>query len=116
MALTSAPQTFTINVAGAADYAITNTGGVLTITDNSGLSENLTFRKPRHRLLPLPTPEQPALLASMEPPTPQPTGGSISSAGITRVVINAGGGNNSIQIGPFVDTLPSLEVNGGAGR
>lgn len=41
--------------------------------------------------------------------------GNISLAGITSIIVNAAGGSNTINVGGFTGTVPSLTINGGTG-
>ncbi len=114
-ALTSAPQTFTVSV--AMDYTVTTSGGVLTVTETTGGDNTLTLTQPAEGFLQFDAPGRsfsvnggPALTGSS---------GSVALAGITEVVVNAGAGNDTINVGAtsgnHFTAFPSLTLNGGTG-
>ncbi len=114
-ALTSAPQTFTVGV--AIDYTVTTSGGVLTVTELTGGDNTLTLTQPSEGNLQFDAPGRsfsvnggPALTGSS---------GSVSLAGITEVVVNAGAGNDTLHVGTgsgnHFTAFPSLTLNGGTG-
>lgn len=113
-ALTTAGQTFTITVQATPNYTVTTTGSAIVVTDLSGNADTLAVSEP--------------VAGSIQFAAAGRTfsvdgglhisgnSGALSHAAATSITVNAGAGADTVNIGAFASTLPSLTVNGGSGN
>lgn len=98
----------------APDYTITTLGGVLVVTDVSGNGETLTVSEPGGGNILFSVPGRNFSIDG-GPDLPG-NSGSLSLAGVTSVIINPGNGNDTLNVGAFTGSFPSLTINGDAGN
>lgn len=104
-----------VNPAAIADYTISTAGDMIVVTDVSGAGETLSVSESGSDIR-----------FAVTGKTYSLNGGSITSftttpatigiAGKTGIILNAGGGDDVIQVGAFTTVFPSLTINGGPGN
>ena len=98
------------------DYAVTLSGGVLTITDLSGNGDVLTMSQSGTDLRFGVAPSARTYTYNGGPVTPFSTPADVPLSGITAIMIQTQDGNDTIQVAAFTATVPALSVNGGKGN
>ncbi|WP_428665800.1 BspA family leucine-rich repeat surface protein [Runella sp.] len=97
----------------SADYSITTAGGNVVITDITGTGETLEVSQSGSNIRFNVTGKTYSINSGAT--TPFTTPADIALAGKTGITINAGNGNDFINVAAFSSTLPSLTINGGTG-
>jgi hypothetical protein len=105
--------TVTITVIVVPDYAVTTTGGVLTVTDSNGNGDLLDVLQPSAGAIRFAAAGRSFSVNGGAAITD--TSGNLSLAGVTSVVVNSAAGDDTVRVGAFSGTFPSLTVNGGTG-
>lgn len=112
------PLVFTLlaaNVGYSQDYTITTTGGNLIITDVSGNGETLEITQNGANIRFINGNTARTYSINGGAATAFTTPADVALAGLTSITINAGGGNDVINVEEFTTNLPSLTINGGTG-
>jgi hypothetical protein len=97
----------------AQDYTITTTATTITVTDVAGNTDGITLTEGAGGTLRV---EIPMRTYSLNGGAIQVFPVNLSLVGITSITINAGGGNDIINLTEFKAALPSLTINGGEGN
>ena len=95
------------------DYTVSTTGNAIVVTDLSGNGETLTVSEPSAGNLKFAVAGR-AFTVNGGPPATGDSG-NLSRSGVTQITVNAGAGNNTINVGALTGTMPSLTINGGPG-
>lgn len=98
------------------DYSITATATNLFITDLSGNGETLTASENGANVRFTNSNTTRTYSINGAAATTFATPADVPLAGKISIIINAGGGNDIVNIGAFIATFPSLTVNGGTGN
>ena len=93
------------------DYAVTTAGGSLVITDLAGNGETLEVTQNGTNIRFNASGRTYAVNGGTKKTMPV----DIPKAGLTSIVINTEGGNDTIKFSNYMTSMPSLTVNGGAG-
>lgn len=93
------------------DYTLSTTGNVIVLTDASGNGETLTVSESGANINFNVTGRTYSLNGGSATAFPV----NVPLAGVTSITLNTAAGNDIINIGTFITTLPSLAVNGGTG-
>jgi mucin-19 len=102
-------------VAPIPDYTITTTGNAIVITDDAGNGDVLNVSENVSNIRFITTPDTRTYSIDGGPVTAFTTPADLPLAGATSITINAGAGDDEINIGTFTANLPSLTINGGTG-
>jgi hypothetical protein len=104
---------FAVQGAGAAPaYSVTTTGGALVVTDLLGNGDYLEISEPSPGFINI---SSPGVVFSVNGTPVSDGSGDLSLTDITSVTINAGAGDDTIQVDAFSGSLPNLTVNGDSG-
>ena len=100
-----------------ADYTISTTGGVLTITDVSGNGETLNISENGANIRFATVPATRTYSLNGGATTAFSTPADVALSEVSSIVVNTEVGDDIISIGEFniTNLLPSLTINGGAG-
>ncbi len=112
--LTTEPQTFTIAVAAAPNYLITTTGNAIVVTDMAGNGDALTISQPIIGKIRFAATGRTFSVNGSAATTGN--SGDLSLANVTSMTVNAGAGNDTLNVSAFTSPLPSLTLNGGLGN
>ncbi|MCP1381124.1 choice-of-anchor D domain-containing protein, partial [Runella salmonicolor] len=109
------PYNFSIQGTGAApaDYTVTTTGNNVVITDVTGTGETLDISESGSNIRFNVTGKTYSIDGGAV--TAFTTPADVALTGKTSITVNAGVGNDIINVGAFTANLPSLTINGGTG-
>jgi hypothetical protein len=112
-ALTTLEQTFTITVEPVPDYTVATAGNAIVVTDLSGNGDSLAVSEPSAGNIQFAAAGRTFSVNGGL----QIVGNSgvISRTSVTAITVNAAAGADTINVGAFTGTLPSLTINGGTG-
>lgn len=109
----TASASFTVTII-ALDYTITTTGNVITLTDVTGHGDNLAINETDANLFNVSAAGRTFSIDGGTPTTG--SSGMVHLDNVTAFIINAGAGDDTIDLGDFPRSLmPSLTINGGTG-
>jgi len=102
-----------LTLSNAADYSVTTAGGVMTATDFSGFSDNLSITQPAANTVRFAAPNR-LFIVNGGAITSGATG-DLSLTGINSLTVNTAAGNDTIAVTGPISPLPDLTLNGGTG-
>jgi autotransporter-associated beta strand protein len=95
------------------DYTVTITGDSLVVTDFTGHGDTLTLSEPSAGFIQFAAPGR--MFSVNGGPPISDNSGTLSLVGITSITVNAGAGDDTVEVGLFTGALPPLAINGGDG-
>ena len=96
-----------------ANYTVVTSGGTMTVTDTSGNGDTLVISRAVAGTIRFTATGRTFSVNSSG--NTNDNSGDVSLFGITAIVVNAAGGNDTINVNSFPGTLGSLTLNGDAG-
>ncbi len=96
------------------DYTLTTSGGTLAITDEKGSSDALTISQPAAGSIKFAAAGR--IFSLNGGAGLSGDSGNISLTGVTGILVDARGGDDTINVGGFTGTLPGLSLSGGTGH
>lgn len=96
-----------------ADYVITTTGGLLSVTETNGLDHELTVSEPAPGSIAFAASERNFLVDGVLRSSGD--SGAIPLSGVTDIYLSDGTGNSVLNLGSFAVPLPNLTVQGSLG-
>jgi hypothetical protein len=99
----------------AQDYSVVTASNAIIVTDLSGNGDALTVGNPGVGLIEFVAAGR-TFSVDGGPLLTNGSGGLIYTNALNRITVNAGAGDDSIQINGFPGGLPTLEINGGSGN
>ncbi len=101
-------------LAAVPDFDVTTSGGVMTVTDNTNQNNTLTLSEPSNGSIKFAAASRTFSVNNGGYTTGD--SGSVSLSGINSVVVNAGNGNDIINVSAFANSsFPSLSLKSGTG-